>query len=36
MLIHKHRKKEKKTYCNKKCRITPWQEKNKNPHSDLK
>ena len=23
--------------CNKKkCRITPWQEKNKNPHSDLK
>ena len=35
MLIHKHM--EKKTYCNKKkCRITPWQEKNKNPHSDLK
>ena len=33
MVIHKHRK---KTYCNKKCRITPWQEKNKNPHSDLK
>ena len=26
----------KKTYCNKKCRITPWQEKNINPHSDLK
>ena len=25
----------KKTYCSKKCRITPWQEKNKNPHSDL-
>ena len=23
--------------CNKKrCCITPWQEKNKNPHSDLK
>ena len=20
----------------KKCRITPWQEKNTNPHSDLK
>ena len=20
----------------KKCHITPWQEKNKNPHSDLK
>ena len=34
MLIHKHM--EKNTYCNKKCRITPWQEKNKNPHSDLK
>ena len=34
MLIHKHM--EKKTYCNKKCFITPWQEKNKNPHSDLK
>ena len=27
MLIHKHM--EKKTYCNKKCRIAPWQEKNK-------
>ena len=27
----------KKTYCNKKkCCITPWQEKNENPHSDLK
>ena len=26
----------KKTTCNKKCHITPWQEKNKNPHSDLK
>ena len=26
----------KKTYCNKKCRITPWQEKNKIPNSDLK
>ena len=25
MLIHKHM--EKKTYCDKKCRITPWQEK---------
>ena len=25
----------KKTYCNKKCRITPLQEKN-NHHSDLK
>ena len=25
MLIHKDM--EKKTYCNKKCRITPWQEK---------
>ena len=34
MLIHKHM--EKKTYCNKKCSITPWQEKNKNPYSDLK
>ena len=34
MLIHKHI--EKKTYCIKKCRITPWQEKNKNPHSALK
>ena len=34
MLIHKHV--GKKTYCNKKCHITPWQEKNKNPHSDLK
>ena len=33
MLIHKH---EKKTYCNKKCCITPWQEKSKNSHSDLK
>ena len=32
MLIHKHGK---KTYCNKKCRITHWQEK-KQPHSDLK
>ena len=27
MLINKHM--EKKTYCNKKCRITPWQEKTK-------
>ena len=26
----------KKTYCNKKCCITHWQEKNKYPHSDLK
>ena len=34
MLIHKHI--EKKTYCNKKCRITPWQGKDINPHSDLK
>ena len=34
MLILKHM--EKKTYCNKKFCITPWQEKNKNPHSDLK
>ena len=34
MLIHKHM--EKKNYCNKKCRITPRLEKNKNPHSDLK
>ena len=34
MLIHKNM--EIKTYCNKKCRITPRQEKNKNPHSDLK
>ena len=33
MLIHNHGK---KTYCNKKCHITPWQEKNKNPHSGLK
>ena len=33
MLIHKYGK---KTYCNKKCRITPWQEKNLNPHFDLK
>ena len=32
MLIHKLM--EKKTYCNKKCRITPWQKKK--PHSDLK
>ena len=27
---------EKRLIVNKKCRITPWQEKNKNPHSDLK
>ena len=33
MLIHIHMEKR---HCNKKCRITPWQEKNKNPHSDLK
>ena len=33
MLIHKHGK---KTYCNKKCCITPWRGKNKNPHSNLK
>ena len=25
MLIHKQL--EKKTYCNKRCRITPWQKK---------
>ena len=36
MLIHKHMEKKTYNYCNKKCRITPWQEKNKNPHSDLK
>ena len=23
-------------HCKKKCCITPWQEKNKNPHSNLK
>ena len=34
MLIHNHM--GEKTYCNKKCHITPWQEINKNPHSDLK
>ena len=34
MLIHKHN--GKKTYCNKNCRITPCQEKNKNPPFDLK
>ena len=34
MLIHKHM--EKRLIVIKKCRITPWQEKNKNPHSDLK
>ena len=33
MLIHKHMEKR---HCNKKCRTTTWQEKNKNPHSDLK
>ena len=27
MLIHKHMAYGKKTYCNKKCPITPWQEK---------
>ena len=26
----------KKTYCIKKCCITPWREKDKNPQSDLK
>ena len=34
MLINKHV--QKKTYCNKKYSITPWQEKNKNPHSEIK
>ena len=34
MLIHNHM--EKRLILIKKCRITPWQEKNKNPHSDLK
>ena len=34
MLIHKHM--EKRLIVIKKCRITPWQEKNKNPHFDLK
>ena len=35
MLIHKHI--WKKTLIEiKKCRITLWQEKNKNPHSDVK
>ena len=33
MLIHKHMEKRLIVI---KCRITPWQEKNKNPHSDLK
>ena len=27
---------EKRRIVIKKCRITPWQEKNKNHHSDLK
>ena len=34
MLIHKHM--EKRLIVIKKCRISPWQEQNKNPHSDLK
>ena len=34
MLIHKHM--EKRLIVIKKSRITPWQEKNKNPYSDLK
>ena len=34
MLIHKHM--EKRLIVIKKCRITPWQEKNKNPYLDLK
>ena len=35
MVIHKHMEKR-LIVLNKKCSITPWQEKNKNPHSDLK
>ena len=35
MLIHKHMKKKLIGIKNH-IRITPWQEKNKNPHSDLK
>ena len=34
MLIHKHMKK--RLIVIQKCHITPWQVKNKNPHSDLK
>ena len=34
MLNHKHI--EKRLIVIKKYRIPPWQEKNKNPHSDLK
>ena len=33
MLTHKHMD---KNICNKECHITPLQEKNKNPYSDLK
>ena len=35
MLIHKHIWK-KDLLKQKKCRITPWQEKNNNPHSEMK